>query len=182
MAPGAIRRDRRRCWQRGRPTFPVRARRRSGPGALRSEWRLPRPRMESTATWLSAVRSRTYSLRTPVLGSVLHLDYPDTLKSPGQLPRRIRLDLRLQIKQVAQGTGINEWTIINWEEERRVPRRRLPGETGRSRAAPTSPGRRCARPGGNGVPGGQCVCHSRPAGSPVEPARHPEGRPQEGWA
>lgn len=34
----------------------------------------------------------------------------------------MRFDLRLQIKQVAQATYINEWTIINWEHDRFTPR------------------------------------------------------------
>ena len=87
--------------------------------------------MEDTASWLSAVRFRTYSFCAPLPGSILHLDYPDPPESMGQLLRRIRLDLRLQIKQVAQETGINEWTIINWEKGRCAPRRRLPDKVRR---------------------------------------------------
>jgi len=57
--------------------------------------------------------------------SVTCPDYPTSTKTLPDLLRKIRLDLRLEIKQAAGEAGINEWTLINWEKGRCEPSRRL---------------------------------------------------------
>ena len=74
---------------------------------------------------LSSLLSTTYVVHKPLHRSVIHHDYPENPRSLGQKLKRTRIDLRLQIKQVAQATGVNECTIINWEYDRCMPRDRL---------------------------------------------------------
>ena len=71
---------------------------------------------------LSSLLSSTYILRKPLHRALIYHDYPLDPHFLGQKLKRIRLDLRLQIKQVAQATGINESTIIRWEYDRFPPR------------------------------------------------------------
>jgi len=54
--------------------------------------------------------------------SVFNSDYPSCPKTLGERLRKTRLDLGLQIKEVAQKTGINEMSIINWEIRNIKPR------------------------------------------------------------
>ncbi len=50
-----------------------------------------------------------------------YCDYPDRPRSLGQKLRRMRLDLRLHIKEVAAAVGVCEATMINWERRDVVP-------------------------------------------------------------
>lgn len=61
----------------------------------------------------------------PLPASVIHPDYPQNPRSLGQKLRKIRLDLRLQISQVAEATGTSEKTITNWERYGMTPSPRL---------------------------------------------------------
>jgi len=74
---------------------------------------------------LSVATGAPYSFLRPIPLSVGCPNYPASAKSLPDLLRRIRLDLRLQIKQAAEAAGINEWTLINWEKGRCEPSRRL---------------------------------------------------------
>ena len=61
-------------------------------------------------------------LHKPLHRSVICHDYPVAPHSLGQRLKRIRLDLGLQIKQVAATVGLSEGTIIDWEYDRLTPR------------------------------------------------------------
>jgi len=54
-----------------------------------------------------------------------HWDYPERPRSLGERLRRIRLDLRLQVKQVAAAIDVCETAIANWERRGVVPTPRL---------------------------------------------------------
>jgi hypothetical protein len=77
--------------------------------------------LDDTCLWLL---SSTYVLRRRLERSVIyaHWDYPERPRSVGEKLRRMRLDLRLQIKEVAAAVGVCETTIINWERRGVVPK------------------------------------------------------------
>jgi transcriptional regulator with XRE-family HTH domain len=49
--------------------------------------------------------------------------YPENPASPGECLRKIRFDLRLQIKHTAGQVGLNENTIIGWESRGVKPKK-----------------------------------------------------------
>jgi DNA-binding XRE family transcriptional regulator len=71
----------------------------------------------------SHLLSSTYRLHRELLRSVIYSyqGYAERPRSLGQKLRRIRLDLRLQIKDVAAAIGVCETTIINWERRGVTP-------------------------------------------------------------
>jgi transcriptional regulator with XRE-family HTH domain len=50
------------------------------------------------------------------------LGYPEHPRSFGERLRRARLDRGLRVVDVARELGVNEWTVINWEQGRTEPR------------------------------------------------------------
>ena len=54
-------------------------------------------------------------------------DYPFHPRTYGERLRKTRMDLGLQIREVAQATGINESSIIDWEKGHTRPRKDLLG-------------------------------------------------------
>ena len=67
--------------------------------------------------------SSTYVLRRRLERSVVyaHPGYPEMPRSLGQKLREMRMELRLQINDVAAAVGVCETTIINWEHGEVVP-------------------------------------------------------------
>jgi len=53
--------------------------------------------------------------------TVFKLDYPQTIHCLGDLIRKTRMDLNLQIKDLAKLFKVEEDTIINWEYRRMQP-------------------------------------------------------------
>lgn len=65
------------------------------------------------AAGLSVASAAPYTVLRPIPLSVNRPDYPRSTKTLPDFRCKIRLDLRLQIKQAADEAGINEWTLIN---------------------------------------------------------------------
>ena len=63
-----------------------------------------------------------YNLSRSLDRSVFNPGYPAYPKTLGEWLRKTRLDIGLQIKEVAQHTGIHEMSIINWELKDVKPR------------------------------------------------------------
>jgi transcriptional regulator with XRE-family HTH domain len=84
-----------------------------------------RNRSEAASSALSGLLKPSYSVRGPLPRSIFHRDYPHHPTSLGQLLRRIRIDLALQIKDVAAEVGIAAQTISNWELSQKPPTPRL---------------------------------------------------------
>lgn len=80
--------------------------------------------LDNTCLWLL---SSTDVLHRHLERSVIyaHWDYPERPRLLGERPRRRKLDLRLQIKEVAAAIGVCETTIINWERRGVMPSPRL---------------------------------------------------------
>lgn len=81
--------------------------------------------LERSGPGLPAAAGGHYSILKPIPMTVTCPDYPRSAKLLPDLLRKIRLDLRLQIKQAAREAGVDEWSIINWEKGKCEPRRRL---------------------------------------------------------
>jgi DNA-binding XRE family transcriptional regulator len=79
------------------------------------------PSLDEPGCWLL---SSTHMVRRQLCRSVIHAHryYPERPRSLGEKLRRMRLDLRLQIKEVAAAVGVCETTVINWERRRVIPK------------------------------------------------------------
>ena len=56
-----------------------------------------------------------YDVSFPLDPTVLNPNYPSNPKTFGEHLRKARLDLKLQIKEVAKLIDVDEMTIINWK-------------------------------------------------------------------
>jgi transcriptional regulator with XRE-family HTH domain len=59
----------------------------------------------------------------PLSKSVFNPTYPAKPVSFGANLRKIRMDAGLQIKELAKAAGLDEMTIVNWEQGRTSPRK-----------------------------------------------------------
>ena len=65
--------------------------------------------------------SDIFSKFVPLSKSLFNPKYPDHPITFGQHLRKARMDTGLQIKQLANASGLHEMTIINWEKDRTKP-------------------------------------------------------------
>ena len=83
--------------------------------------------MEKRRKSVTHLFSRSYKIQYSVPKSVFSPDYPFHPRTYGERLRKTRMDLGLQIREVAQATGINESSIIDWEKGHTRPRKDLLG-------------------------------------------------------